>query len=115
MTPFKTSSQNFKAKIRASTPAVKSYPRFAYRIIRCVIESWEEPQAEQYENAYEEFIQELSAPARALQRQRRAQIVRITTKIDRMKELAPDLFERALSHTGIEQNQITTWRKNDAK
>lgn len=101
-----------KSKLRASIITPKPYPAFALRIVRGVMESWEEPFAENYTDAFEDYLEELNAPEAELQRVRRERLTRTITKIDRMKAIAPDLFEKALSHAGLNQSHFIDWREH---
>ena len=100
-------------KIQALTPAVEPYPNHLKPLVRSVIENWEVPAHEQYDHALEEYLAGLKRPNLALEKEKRGKTVRLIHTVERMMELAPDFYERAISHVGLDQQHLIEWRSDD--
>ncbi len=102
-----------KPKIQAFSASVKSYPGSSRPLVQTVIENWEAPASEQYDHAFEEYLANLAEPTFELVKARRAKTVLLVHTIERMRELAPDFYEQAISHAGLNQQNLIERRSDD--
>lgn len=62
-------------------------------------ESWEAPAGEQFEHVFQAYTEELLAPVAALDDELAEKKVELRGHVQRMVELAPDLFDKAMRRT----------------
>jgi len=105
--------RNKTPRIQASTPAVKPQPNFLRPLVRTVLENWETPAPEQYGHGFEEYLESIKQPIGALEKEKRTKTVLLIHTVERMMELAPDFYERAISRAGLDQQKLIEWRSDN--
>jgi hypothetical protein len=60
------------------------------------VRDWEVPDSDQLAHAFDGYMASLSAPIEALEQEQQERILRGRQLIQRLSEIAPDLFEKAL-------------------
>ena len=110
-------SRRNKSKIKAG-PAptnsnVQSVPVYLQSILLTVAETWETPSPDQYDHARQGYIEHLQQPFLKLEKIRQIKTVLVTHKMERMIELAPDFFEKALSRSAFETGYFIERGKSD--
>jgi len=105
----------FKTAPAPSKRAAQSTPAYLNPIVLTVEETWETPDADQYDYARESYVEHLQKPFLKLETDRRLKTVLVTHKVERMIELAPDFFEKALSRSAFETGYFIEGRKNNAR
>ena len=71
-------------------------------IVATVEEGWEAPDAAQYQHSFDGYIHDTLLPIAALEDELEAQRLQFRLKVERMIEIAPDLFDKALRKSGLE-------------
>ena len=71
-------------------------------LVAWVEEHWEVPPAEQYEHSYQGYLEEITDPIEGLEDRLEEKELLLRLKVQRMIEIAPDLFEKALRCNGVE-------------
>ena len=94
--------------------AVQSLAAYLKPIVLTVEETWEIPDADQYDYAREGYVEYLQQPFIKLEKERRLKTVLVTHKVERMIELAPEFFEKALSRSAFETGYFIEGGKNNA-
>ncbi|MFN3226828.1 MAG: hypothetical protein ACE360_11335 [Hyphomicrobiales bacterium] len=82
--------------------AAKSAPNYLTAIVSNVEENWEQPDPAQYQYGFEGYIQDILGPIAELEDELEQQQLQLRLKIERMMEIAPDLFDKALRKSGLE-------------
>ncbi len=83
---------------RASNDA----PAYLQALVRAVEESWEAPDAAQYENCFDHYVEALLEPLTEEHLSIEETLALFRSKVERMIEIAPDLFEKALRRSPLE-------------
>ena len=87
-----------------------------FRPLVATVESdWEAPAPEHYETAYQAFVEELLEPLDELNQSIDEKRTLMRTRIERMIEIAPDLFEKALERSGLERQYLVERGQDDAR
>lgn len=84
--------------VRASRGA----PTYLTSLVKTVEESWEIPDAGQYDHAYQGYLGEILEPIEDMQGALDEKHLLFRLKLQRMIEIAPDLFEKALRRHALE-------------
>ncbi len=98
-----------------TSAAAQSLPDYLRPIVLTVGETWEIPDADQYDYAREGYVEQLQKPFLKLEKDRRLKTVLVTHKVERMIELAPEFFEKALSRSNFETGYFIGGRNNNAR
>lgn len=104
-----------KAAPASIIDATQSVPAYLQSIVLSVAETWHSPDPNQYDHARQGFVDHLQNPFLKLEKSRQLKTVLVTHKVERMIELAPNFFERALSRSAFETGYFIEKGKNDAK
>lgn len=75
---------------------------YLVRLTQPFEESWEAPASEQFEHAFQAYVDDLLAPAEALDDELAEKKVLLRGHVQRMVEIAPDLFDKAMRRTPFE-------------
>ena len=67
-----------------------------------VEENWEAPDAAQYQHSFDGYLHDLLTPIAGLEDELEAKRLQFRLKVERMIEIAPDLFDKALRKSGLE-------------
>lgn len=81
-------------------------PSYLAPLTETVEESWEAPDAAQYQHSFDDYLHELLAPIAELEDALEQQRLQFHLKVERMMEIAPDLFEKALRKSGLETGYL---------
>ncbi len=71
-------------------------------LVKTVKEDWETPDAEQYDHAYRRYLEEILEPIEDMQDALDEKQLLFSLKLQRMIEIAPDLFDKALRRHSLE-------------
>ncbi|MEM6914118.1 MAG: hypothetical protein AAF511_09085 [Pseudomonadota bacterium] len=82
--------------------ATENAPAYLKTIVGTVEETWEAPDAAQYQHSFDGYIQDTLLPIAQLEDELEAQRLQFRLKVERMIEIAPDLFDKALRKSGLE-------------
>ena len=109
--------QKKKTKIKAASAPkfsnAQSIPAYLQSIILTVAESWNAPDPGQYDHARQGYIEHLQQPFLKLEKIRQVKTVLVTHKVERMIELAPEYFEKALGRSAFETGYFIERGKSD--
>ena len=95
-----------KAALEAAPAPVsrgaQSVPLYIEPVVLTVEETWEEPDPDQYDHAYQGYLDDLQKPIESIETaiEEKAAVFRCT--VERMVEIAPDFFEKALARSAFE-------------
>ncbi|MBO6814525.1 MAG: hypothetical protein JJ891_06675 [Rhizobiaceae bacterium] len=81
-------------------------------LARQLEESWEEIGGEQFEAAFETFVVDLNEPIEAMEDELADKTIELRTQVQRMMEVAPDLFDKALKNSPHHSGFITSQEEN---
>lgn len=81
-------------------------PDYLQPIVRTVEESWEAPDPDQFDNAYQGYLEELLPPVDQLEGELAEKTDQFRFQMQRMIEIAPDLFEKALRRSAYETGHL---------
>jgi hypothetical protein len=90
------------APLFAQASATPTAPAYLKPIVATVEENWEAPDAAQYQHSFDGYIHETLLPIAELEDELEAQRLQFRLKVERMIEIAPDLFDKALRKSGLE-------------
>ena len=99
---FRKSPPKIKTAPAPAKRAAQSVPAFLQSIVLTVAETWETPSPDQYDHARHGYVEHLQQPFLKLEKARQLKTVLAMHKVERMIELAPDFFEKALSRSAFE-------------
>jgi hypothetical protein len=97
----------------ARPSATETAPVYLKPIVSTVQETWEEPDAAQYQHSFDGYIHDILTPIATLEDDLEAQRLQLRLKIERMMEIAPDLFEKALRKSGLETDYLLEGPRDD--
>ena len=75
-------------------------------IVRAIEETWEAPDPDQFDHAYQGYLEALFAPIELLESEHAEQTDLFRFQLQRMIEIAPDLFEKALRRSAYETGYL---------
>lgn len=90
------------APLFAQPTAKDTAPSYLKTLVATVEETWEAPDAAQYQHSFDGYLQETLLPIAQLEDELEAQRLQFRLKVERMIEIAPDLFDKALRKSGLE-------------
>ena len=99
----------------SATIAAQTIPAYLLPIVLTVEDTWEAPDADQYDHAREGYLEHLQQPFLELEKDRQALAVLVTHKVEQMIELAPDFFEKALSRSAFETGYFIERGENNVR
>ena len=90
------------APLLTQPTATQAAPAYLKPLVATVEEAWEAPDAAQYQHSFNGYIHETLLPIAELEDALEAQRLQFRLKVERMIEIAPDLFDKALRKSGLE-------------
>ncbi len=93
--------------------AAKLLPDYLQEVVRTVEVNWEEPDSDQYDHAYQGYLEEQQTPFLKLELIRAQKVARAKHIAERMIEIAPEYFEKALSRSAFETGYFIEKGKTD--
>lgn len=81
--------------------ASQTVPHYLKPIVATVEENWEAPDAAQYQHSFDGYLHDLLMPIAGLEDELEAKRLQFRLKVERMIEIAPDLFDKALRKNGL--------------
>jgi hypothetical protein len=109
--PRRFPKQQTSEATHAETISQKTNERIA-ELVRQLEESWEEIGGEQFEAAFEAFVDDLNEPVEAMEDELADKTIELRTQVQRMMEVAPDLFDKALKNSPHHSGFITSQEEN---
>lgn len=101
------------APVFVEPKASKTTPSYLTPLTATVAENWEAPDAAQYQHSFDGYLQELLLPIAGLEDDLEAQQLQFRLKVERMIEIAPDLFDKALRKSGLETGYLIKEPRDD--
>ena len=77
-------------------------PAYLKPLVLTVEEDWEAPDPAQFQNALQAYVEDLLEPLDGMERALDEKRVLFRCKVERMMELAPEFFEKALARSAFE-------------
>ena len=82
-------------------------------LVMTVEQGWEAPDADQYDHAFQGYLETILDPIAELESALEEKQLVFRLKLQRMIEIAPDLFDRALRRSAFEAGYFIEKGKND--
>lgn len=106
-----------KAKIKAAPIAAlrrgQVLPEYLKSLVATVEEDWELPDPAQYQNCLEQYLDDILLPLSEMEEALDDKRIQFRIKVQRMREIAPDLFEKALRRTAFEAGYLLREDEHD--
>ncbi len=96
-------TQTAPALSKSPVQTVRSYIK---PLVLTVEETWEAPDSDQYDHAYQGYLEELHRPIDAIEQEIQQKLAAFRCKVEQMVEIAPDLFDKALSRSAFETGYL---------
>ena len=109
----RSNKSKFKAAPAPSKRAAQSVPHYLKLIVRTVEELWEKPDPNQYDGAYQDYLIDLQKPIEEIETAIEEKTVLFRCTVERMVEIAPDLFEKALGRSAFETDYFIDKNKEN--
>lgn len=104
--PFRKSKPDLQPSPFSITRAVQETQDYLHPIIEVVEENWELPASEQFDHAFHFFMVESLQPIEAMEEDFADKKLLLRSHVQRMVEIAPDLFDKALRRTPYESGYL---------
>lgn len=104
--PFKKSKPDLQASPFPIRSAAQSAQDCLLPIVEVVEENWELPASEQFDHAFHFFMVESLRPIEAMEEDFADKKLLLRSRVQRMVEIAPDLFDKALRRTPYESGYL---------
>lgn len=104
--PFKKSKPELQASPFPITSAAQGAQDYLQPIVEVVEENWELPASEQFDHAFHFFMVESLRPIEAMEEDFANKQLLLRSHVQRMVEIAPDLFDKALRRTPYESGYL---------
>ena len=108
------SKPEIQAPPLAVASASQSAPDYLMPIVEVVEESWELPCADQFDHAFRLYVEALLRPIETMDDEFADQQLVLFGHVQRMVEIAPDLFDKAMRRTPFETGYFIESEKQDA-
>ena len=104
--PFNKSKPDIQAAPFPVVTAAQSAPDYLRSIVEAVEDGWELPASEQYDHAFHFYMADLLRPIEAMEEDFADKQLLLRSHVQRMVEIAPDLFDKALRRTPFESGYL---------
>lgn len=91
-----------EAPVALMRPAPETLPAYLSPLLTAVEDDWEAPDAGQYQHSFECYLADRLTPLGDMQDALEEQKLLFRLKVERMIEIAPDLFDKVLRRSGFE-------------
>jgi hypothetical protein len=112
--PFKKSKPEIQAPPLPVVSATQNAPDYLQPIVEVVEENWELPASDQFDHAFNLFVEELLRPIEMMEDDFADRQLVLQGHVQRMVEIAPDLFDKAMRRTPFESGYFIESEIQDA-